>query len=36
LKRINTLKNVDGTVVDDSLMEKVKALGDGVPTTTVK
>ncbi|CAD8139882.1 unnamed protein product [Paramecium octaurelia] len=36
LKRITTLKNVDGTVVDDSLMEKVKALGDGVPTTTVK
>jgi dynein light chain 1 len=28
LKRIPTLKNVDGKIIDDSILEKVKAMGD--------
>jgi len=28
LKRIPTLKNVDGKIIDDSVLERVKALGD--------
>ena len=36
LKRVPTLKNVDGTIIDDAILEKVKNMADVQGTTTVK
>lgn len=36
LKRVPTLKNVDGTIIDETIMEKLKSMVDVAPTTTGK
>jgi dynein light chain 1 len=35
LKRISTLKNVDGTIIDESILEKLKYMGGEPAQTTV-
>jgi dynein light chain 1 len=36
LKRVPTLKNVDGVVIDESVLEKLKTMAELAPTTTAK
>lgn len=36
LKRVPTLKNVDGFVIDENILEKLKNMADVIPTTTGK
>jgi dynein light chain 1 len=36
LKRIPTLKNVEGVIIDESILEKLKNMADIAPTTTAK
>ena len=34
LKRVPTLKNVDGWVIDESILEKLKSMAETGPTIT--
>lgn len=36
LKRVPTLKNIDGVVIDESILEKLKTMAEVAPTTTAK